>query len=59
MAAEAPNTFCASIQAGYFDGVDCSNSFSYGLSSAILHPSSCVYVRIFLRFVSSSHNLWF
>ena len=59
LAIEAPKTYNASIQAVYFDGVDCSNSFSYGLSSAILHPSSCVYVRIFLRFVSSSHNLWF
>ena len=32
--------------------------YSHGLSSAILHPTGCVYFRIFLRFVSSFHNLW-
>ena len=59
LAAEAPNTYYASIQVRYFDGVDSSNSYSHGLSSAILHPTGCVYFRIFLRLVSSSHNLWF
>ena len=58
LAAEAPNTFHATIQACYFDGLDIGYLIFYGLYIAFpLESASCFRFRYFIRLVTNCNYL--
>ena len=59
LAAEAPNTFCASVQACYFDGVVIGYPwfYFYFFSTKILKHSGFVFFAVFIRLVYCSDYL--
>ena len=54
---KAPNTFYASIQACYFDGVDDGYPVFHGLCPTFLEPNGVVQFPVFIRLISSPDYL--